>query len=450
MKNLIFSFLVVACHGLNYCLAATSETEEYKVNNFEKTLSKLYYTTVLPPIILPIEVLGAEGTVASRSFTINQQTLNSTANIWLMVNNLSFENKGSVRINNGTWLSLNHQTVQMQIQEKQRGGMTHGGYSTIRFTIPKTGLIAGNNTIDFRFNKSNGISIGYRVVRLNLLDTNKNKLLPNSMFEEDNPNNWTGPFTDQASINIGKNLWENANLWNHYLPEGEKGFWYGQEIPATKPINAKCASCHTQDGRDLEMFSYSNLSIIERSKFHKLTDLEGQQVASYIRSLSQPATPPNNIGRYGRPWNPPYQPGPALQNKPINQWAAGAGIDAVLEEDKDMAPYLFPDGITSQTVRAAFNSGLMDDRTLLPLAIQFPDWKHWLPLIHPLDAYSNNNYILDPNRIRKPLTAIQNLRTYMTAQPPSTRDKVQLINEISKLWIPFRQFLAEGSSDPKH
>jgi Secretion system C-terminal sorting domain len=443
-KKIFITTLITTLYGFNYLIA----------NNVTFEKKPLYNKTFVNPpssnsgtIILPIEVLGAEGAVVSRSFTLDQVTVDATKSIWFMINNLSYENKASIKINNGNWLSLSNLTVKMQKQELLRGGMTHGGFNTVRLTIPKTGLVAGANTIQFRFNKSDGISIGYRVVRMNLLDTNDIRLLASTMFEEENPNNWIAPLTDQASINKGKDLWNNANLWNHYLPSGENGSWYGQKLPATRPIKAKCASCHTQDGRDLEMFSYSNLSIIERTKFHKLTEEEGKQIASYIRSLSQ-TTP--NVGRYGRPWNPPYQPGPALKTKPINQWAAGAGIDAVLAEDKDMAPYLFPNGITKETVKVAFDSDKMDDRTILPLAIQFPDWKHWLPMIHPIDAYTKNNYIEDPARLQKPLKAIETLRTYMQAQPPASRDKKQLLNELRNLWWPFRQFFVEGSTDPGH
>ncbi len=205
-----------------------------------------------------------------------------------------------------------------------QGGIVHGGYNTIRFTIPVDGLALGMNKIEFRFDTSDGISIGYRVVRMNILDSNGANLLTDAIFEEDDPNLWTGPYPDTQSINEGKDLWENAELWNHYLPNDQDGFWYGQPLPKRKIIKANSASCHTLDGRDLELFSYSNKSIVERSKFHNLTEEEGEKIASYIRSLSQTNT---NVGRYGRPWNPPYQPGPAIKDVPIEQWAAGAGIN---------------------------------------------------------------------------------------------------------------------------
>src|SRR6266700_3585134 len=53
----------------------------------------------------------------------------------------------------------------------------------------------------------------------------------------------------------------------------------------------------------------ANGSIISRSRFHGLSTLEGEQIASYIRSLP--------VSHPGRPWNPPYQPGPGLDEQPI-------------------------------------------------------------------------------------------------------------------------------------
>src|SRR5207249_8229093 len=49
------------------------------------------------------------------------------------------------------------------------------------------------------------------------------------------------------------------------------------------------------------LFPYTTLF---RSMFHGLSEQQGELVASYIRSLPVPNP--------GRPWNPPYQPGPGL------------------------------------------------------------------------------------------------------------------------------------------
>lgn len=369
---------------LLYLLISLSINHLHAKKLYEHNLAKSATTSSNKPIKLPIEVLGKEGTIVSRSFTLNRDKVDNAKKLWIQANNLSYQNKGSIRINSGEWYPFNHESVEMQYQEKARGGMVHGGYNTIRFTIPATNLRKSDNTIDFKFDKSDGISIGYRIVKFNLLDQFGEKLLPPERFREDNPNNWKGPYNDKASIAEGKDLWYNAKLWNHYLPNKRKGFWYKIEIPSRRRIKAKCTDCHTQDGRDLELFSYSNESIIERTKFHGLSEEEGKKIASYIRSLSKEH---KNIERSGRPWNPPYQPGPDVANLKVHNWQAGAGLDAVLDNDRDLLPYMFPKGISQENVYEYFDADKVEDRTTVPISMQLPDWKHWLPMIHPMDAY---------------------------------------------------------------
>lgn len=394
-------------------------------------------------ILLPIEVLGDEGLVKEQRFTIDAEQYNqisSIDNLWLKINNLSYQGKASIRINEGNWISLNHSTTNIYTPEKERGGMVHGGYNTIRFTVSINNFREGQNIIKFRFNTSDGISNGFRVIDLDLLDVEKNRILKNSPYYvnpntlgkepgenyyiEDDPNNWKSPYYDNStnsepnalndSIAKGKNIWffgRNGSkdiagdlLWNHNLPEQRKGFWYNYELPQARPIKAKCTNCHTQDGRDLEIFSYSNLSIIERAKFHKLTEEEGKLIAAYIRSLSYEH---DNVGRYGRPWNPPYQPGPELENKPVSAWVAGAGLDAVLEKDEDMLYYMFENGINQDEVDSFFDSDKTFETYTLPMPIQFPDWKHWLPLIHPMDAYDKGTFYEDTYNDRSPFVNIR-------------------------------------------
>lgn len=399
-------------------------------------------------IQLPVEVLGEEGKIVSRTFDLSADEAGEAEQLWLQINNLSYEDKASVKINNEEWFSLNHETVDMWPQEKARGGMQHGGFSTVRMSIPSTGIQTGSNTIQFRFNLSDGISNGYRVVRFNLLDANNAKILESSRFVEDDPATWVGPYTDANSIAEGKDLWYNANLISNYIPDGRKGFWYAYELSSGKPINAKCASCHTQDGRDLELFAYSNDAIIERAKFHQLTEEEGKKIASYIRSLSDEH---ENVNRHGRPWNPPYQPGPKLDTLPIEYWAAGAGLDAVLDEDKDMLPYLFPNGVDQEAVYDRFDSDKSFDRTILPLAIQFPDWKHWLPMVHPMDAYNKNNYYLDPNTgPNNPHKNYYEVRAYLESNAPDFPNKGELQNKIHVLHNHHRFFVEQGATKKDH
>jgi len=446
-------------------------------------------------IELPIEVLGEEGLAVSASFTIDQEQfnkINSTDNLYLRANNLGYQGKASVQVNGGSWISLTHSSVKMYSPEKERGGMTNGGYNTIRFTVSISNFQVGVNTITLRFNYSDGISNGYRIIDLDVLDAASERILNNSSyyvlpgtttrnyetsyFVMDAPEDWKSPYytkTDGEPDDLfdkvfqGKNLWyygrngasgvEGDPLLNNYLPTTRKGFWYGYtNLSSGKEIKAKCTSCHLQDGRDLELFSYSNTSIIERSKFHDLTEEEGKLIATYIRSLSEETPTSGGIGRYGRPWNPPYQPGPQLAGKPIEQWAAGAGLDAVLEEDADMFPYLFPNGVSQEELYKVFDSDATSDRTEIPVAIQFPDWKHWLPIVHPMDAYTTDDYWNDTSKTYDPkegykkfrLHILDNLSTYqqqnITAQQAS-----DLMNANSAFHSEYRRFLEDGSSNIK-
>ena len=132
-----------------------------------------------------------------------------------------------------------------------------------------------------------------------------------------------------------------------------------------------------QDGRDLKYFNYSNNSIQARALFHGLTAQQGDQIASYIRSL--------NVVNPGRPWNPPYQPGPGLDSQPVINWAAGAGLDAVLDTDQEMLNAMFPSGYQDSVFAAT--SRLNQRET--PLPVQLPDWNQWLPGTHPMDAFGS-------------------------------------------------------------
>ncbi|NME70627.1 LamG-like jellyroll fold domain-containing protein [Flammeovirga aprica] len=437
-------------------------------SQFKEEYSRL--TDYWSGVYLPIEVIGEEGLVESRSFNLSLNQVEATKKLWLQINNLSYENKVSIKINNNAWYDLNHQSVTMQTQEKARGGMQHGGFNTIRLTIPSA-FQEGENTIYFRFNTSDAISNGFRVVDLKLMDENRNSVLGEDFFKEDNPDLWVGPYTDAQSITEGEELWRNGNLWSNYLPTGRTGFWYGYELKGAQPIQAKCADCHTQDGRDLELFAYSNESIIERAKFHNLSEEEGRKIASYIRSLSAKN---DNVNRYGRPWNPPYQPGPSLKGKSIDHWAAGAGLEAVLDHDSDMLEYMFPNGVNENSVQAYFDADRFEDRTVLPLAIQFPDWKHWLPMIHPKDAFNKNDFYTQTYNevkrspfvkegadkvVRNPDAAYEIFRDYLLTLPKNANGTTINLAGMSKEAIAkmkynhetfrwhYRYFQAQGARD---
>ena len=337
-------------------------------------------------LLLPVEILGSDGTTVTRSVTIQAGRAASVQALWLQVNGLRYPGQASVQINRSAWFPLNDQTVTIAEPARSFGGI--GGFATLAMSLvlPKGTVVDGKNTIRFRFNGTDGVSNGYRVLAFNLLTGEEKKIIPPEEFAEDSPDTWTPPLSDAASIQAGRELWHSAPL-------------VASSLPNAKMIQARCADCHTQDGRDLKYFSFSNSSIIARSTFHGLSRLQGEQIASYIRNLPVPNP--------GRPWNPPYQPGPGLDEQPVSSWAAGAGINWVLERDIDAFPYLLrqsrapnsqgaadshekpsdPSELANQITPYLFQpDGNLDPRQI-PIAFELPDWSQWLPRVHPKDAW---------------------------------------------------------------
>jgi hypothetical protein len=321
---------------------------------------------------LPLEILGAEGYTITIQMDVPRGL--SAKRLWLNINNLSYDDKASVQVNGGAWVNLRNDTAQIESAGKAYGGIG-GGYSSLQLSIGVRGVTDGVNTLRFRFNQSDGFSIGYRVLALNLLDETGQRLVPETAFKQTDPNAWTPILNTNQDIARGQSLWNEAPLNSSYTSDA-------------RSIRARCSDCHAQDGRDLYQFNYSNRSIVERAKFHGLTPVEGEQIASYIRNLkNQIGTP----GAHCRPWNPPYQPGTGLDTAPLSDWTCGAGLEAVLQNDADSLKYVFPNGVTKDAISTA---GLLNAREI-PVAFQLPDWKRWLPRVHPKDAWGD--YFVNSN-----------------------------------------------------
>jgi hypothetical protein len=321
-------------------------------------------TKAVANIVLPIEVFGTNATTVPVSFTIpSGASVTGQLELWLQIHGLEYQAQASVQVNSGAWLPINDTTATYLGQANTFGGLG-GGFSTLTLTmkLPSGSVQAGQNTMTFRFNGTDGVSSGFRVLAMNILASGS-RLIPATSFTQDEPTTWTPPLSDPTDIQAGQTLWQTANL----------------SMPLGGPIQAKCGSCHTVDGRDLKYFNYSNASIEARSVFHGLTAHEGAQIASYIRTLNAPAPV------YASPWNPPYQPGPGTDSRSVADWAAGAGLGAVLEKDSDSLAYLMPGGSTANWAANAY----LNQREI-PIEIQLPDWNHWLPRIHPLDAWGSS------------------------------------------------------------
>lgn len=344
--------------------------------------------------MLPIEVLGADNTTC----VVTLDVPTGAVKLWLQIHNLSYQNKASVQINNGPWVNLSNSTPGLAVAEpgKRYGGIG-GAFHTLKLSLDLVpgSVRVGTNTLRFRFNQTDGLSMGYRVIGLNFLNNQGQKLLPETALPEDNPNTWQPPLPSAADIAAGEQLWRTAVLKD-------------SPLPAAITLKARCTSCHAQDGRDLKYFNFSNFAIVERAKFHGLSELQGTQIASYIRSL--------NVPNPGRPWNPPFQPGPGLDSKPIAEWSAGAGIDWALDKDSDTQQYIPGGGINRAALLDGNHIKQMNIQEI-PIAFQLPDWNHWLPRIHPLDSVGSD-FLTDPM-----YTRYQGIRTGLLGQADMSKEE---------------------------
>ncbi len=334
-------------------------------------------------VTLPLEVIGPNGTTVSATVSIpSGSNVSGPLSLWMQIHGLRYQTQASVQVNNSSWMPISSSTVTLAGNAAAYGGIG-GGFSTLTMTmtLPAGSIGTGSNTINFRFNQTDGRVSGFRVLAFNVQAADGTQLIQTSTFVQDDPNAWQPPSTSGSDITAGQTLWQTAALT---LPLSTGG---------TKQILAHCSDCHAQDGRDLKYFNYSNNSIETRALFHGLTAQQGAQIASYIRSL--------NVVNPGRPWNPPYQPGPGLDSQPASNWAAGAGLGAVLDNDQQMINAIFPSGIQS----AVFAATSRLNQREIPLPVQLPDWNQWLPGTSPVDAFGSAFTSSGYNTIYQSLTS---------------------------------------------
>lgn len=329
--------------------------------------------------LMPIEVMSAAGTKIERR-TVALASADGVDRIRITCHRCAYRDamtnpdrgaKAMVRLNDGAWVDITDEAATVEEPAASYGGIA-GGYHTVTFTLPIEGARDGENEVWFRFNGTDGTTSGYRVLAFDLLKNSRPYLAP-SQFRQDDPVAWTPPSTVPGDITAGGELWHRTGILE------------------TSPFDASvmeasCADCHAVGARDLKYFNYSNESIVARSEFHGLTREESEQIASYVRTRDVPAPDA------ARPWNPPYQPGPGLDERPVAEWAAGAGLEWVLDDDLDALPYAFPDGTTPDAIASAADFyGTINVREI-PIALQFPDWNEWLPEVHPKDVWQGTYY----------------------------------------------------------
>jgi hypothetical protein len=298
---------------------------------------------------------------------------------------------GSLRIvgaRNGAdapWIDISDATVTLADVERFHGGI-NAGMLTVRFNVPLDAATRGRltassaNRIEFRFNGTDGNTNGYRILDLQLQDASGRNLITQARQWADIGAEKEAGRTPSADSAAGQALWSGQNLL------------LKSPIVDVK-LRASCASCHASDGRDLQYFNYSNNAIVQRSRFHGLSEAQGKQIAAYLRASLYSKVP--HVAA-ATPWNPPYQPGPGLDSKPVAEWAAGAGIDAVLSDAKSFVNVFAGKAPNSTaTVTQADLDAAMDpspgkvlNTREMPVPLQFPDWNSWLPIESPLDIWA--------------------------------------------------------------
>ena len=118
--------------------------------------------TIRAQTTLPIEIMGPEGTVAAVTIELPQASARQVSFLWLQVHGLEYPDLASVRVNDGTWISLNNATATVKQPGRAYGGIG-GGFATLMMTVPMApgSMVDGPNRIEFRFNRTNGVRAGF-------------------------------------------------------------------------------------------------------------------------------------------------------------------------------------------------------------------------------------------------------------------------------------------------
>ncbi|HWZ93335.1 MAG TPA: hypothetical protein VNW92_30955, partial [Polyangiaceae bacterium] len=289
-------------------------------------------------LALPIEVLGSgspdEPVVATVQLPLRAADLSAVQVLHVECHRCGFYGppeyealakpltkvKASLRINgaatNEPWLDVTDDNVVVDPVAAAHGGI-NGALVSLGFDVAidpatRARLLAANQ-IEFRFNGTDGLSNGFRILDVQFRDGQGKTLSPITKHWADiGLEKIAGQSSTDASAR-GALLWAARNTLQK-----------SPIVPRT--LRAACSDCHAADGRDVQYFNYSNDAIVQRSRFYGLSAEQGQDIAAFLRSslaLRVPHVPA------AAPWNPPYQPGPGLDAKPAVEWAAGAGLDAV-------------------------------------------------------------------------------------------------------------------------
>jgi hypothetical protein len=134
--------------------------------------------------------------------------------------------------------------------------------------------------------------------------------------------------------------------------------------------------------------------------FHEFSRGEAEELASYIRALPLPPV--------GRPWNPPFQPGPG------NHAAAGAGYTAILADDAAFASTVLRAAELPGVLPWAWAEGI--DPFEQPTAAAAPSWLRWLPReLHAELFERRDGSLAAAERALATTPSLENAQAFMSA-----------------------------------
>jgi hypothetical protein len=314
--------------------------------------------------------------------------------------------EGSVQVNSNTAIPLISANIAYDpgIGNCPSAGGLGGAISTcwVTLTIPKTQFNSGaSNTLTFSILTTDGNTSSYRILAFNVYQNHVNgsgacvapftdvngvpvagcdqlissgQFLPWSTAVND-AQLGNAPFAavnNPTGISNGATLFSTASL---AIPASGGG--------SSSAITAKCSSCHFADGThasgvagaDLYYFNYSPQTILARGMFHGLTQTQSAEIAVYIESLGTPNP--------AAPWSYAYQPGPGLDEGPVDNWAAGIGgqtVNGILTSTDDMVRYIAPTGTALD-----FDPTATPHQHEIPVPFPMLTWNQWLPKVYPGD-----------------------------------------------------------------
>ncbi len=292
---------------------------------------------------LPLEVLGRAGTEVTIELELDGLEETDDVTLQLTLANVALEDSAEVEVNGTYVVSL--------ADEGSRFVRPTGGWAESAVPLDARQFRNGPNYLTFRWTGESEEIAGFRVVAVSL------------------------EYGDSAAT---FETWDDPSAWapSDASPEAvERGRRYFQNVsPNGGPV---CAECHTTSGADLQYYAYSDAAIAAYAAMLGFEDNEAADLTSYIRSL--------DVGRDGRPWVAPFQPG--MQN----YGAAGAGVAGVVT-DAEVREAWLPGALPSAI---EWDHAAEFDPYRVPSTFQATTWNRWLPRQIDFDWFDRAGGTLD-------------------------------------------------------